>query len=889
MEQKLNIEQFTGQARLPSFAVPSRYDLHFKLDLCESAFAGTVNINLCILEKTNFIVLNAARLNVYEVLFTTSHNQKYSPCDVVLDNSDEILVLVFDEALSVGEGVLGITFSGNLNDHLMGFYKCTYTDKEVKKNMAVTQFEPVHARCCFPCWDEPALKATFKITLDAPSDLTALSNMPIIDEKVNENVKTVYFEESPVMSTYLVAVVVGLFDHIEDITSHGVKVGVYCPVGKSDEGKYALEVAVKSLDIFTKFFSTPYPLPKLDMVAVPEFAAGAMENFGLIVYRESLLLYSDLKSTARCKQINTIVAAHEVAHQWFGNLVTMEWWTHLWLNEGFATWISYMVTDILFPEWQIWTQFLQLSADGLSLDALQQSHPIEVEVDDAHGIDEIFDEISYNKGSAVIRMLQGYLGDDIVQKSLSSYMKKYAWKNAKTEDLWRVISEESGVNINSMMDCWTKQKGYPVIYVKSKDQVLEFEQSQFLSSGLHGDGIWTVPITLSFGSYDKCKKFFLGSKSERVDISEMFPSSDGKSSSLKENNQEQCDETLWVKVNVEQSGFYRVIYDDELAARLRKAVEKNCLSAADKLGILDDMLALSKACRQPLSFLLLLMSAYREEVDYIVLSKLINVCYDVIEISTDAIPELVNELRKFCISLLQNSAEKVGWESKPGESHLNALLRGEVFIALANFGHDKTQLEAMERFQVLLKDKDTPILSPDVRKAAYIAVMRNATTTDRRGFDSLLKFYRKADATQEKELILRAIACSPDPDIVAEVLNFLMSDEVRDQDVIFIIGGISLEGRETAWRWLQENWDQILKKYGSGIILHRFVRGIVTLFCSNEKADEVESFFRNHVNLGIEKILMQSIERVRIKARWIEGIKQEHSLPILLMQLAHEG
>ncbi|XP_031255809.1 aminopeptidase M1-like [Pistacia vera] len=195
----------------------------------------------------------------------------------------------------------------------------------------------------------------------------------------------------------------------------------------------------------------------------------------------------------------------------------------------------------------------------------------------------------------------------------------------------------------------------------------------------------------------------------------------------------------------------------------------------------------------------------------------------------------------------------------------------------------------MERFQVLLKDKDTPILSPDVRKAAYIAVMRNATTTDRRGFDSLLKFYRKADATQEKELILRAIACSPDPDIVAEVLNFLMSDEVRDQDVIFILGGISLEGCETAWRWLQENWDQILKKYGSGIILHRFVRGIVTLFCSNEKADEFESFFRNHVNLGIEKILMQSIERVRIKARWIEGIKQEHSLPILLKQLAHKG
>lgn len=462
-------------------------------------------------------------------------------------------------------------------------------------------------------------------------------------------------------------------------------------------------------------------------------------------------------------------------------------------------------------------------------------------------------------------------------------MKKYAWKNVKTEDLWSVLSEESGVNVTSLMECWTKQKGHPVVYVNCKDNLLEFEQSQFVSSGLQGDGKWTIPITLSFGSYNNQKNFLLESQSQRVSISEILPSSNGKLCSFKE-----CDETLWIKVNVEQSGFYRVIYDDELSARLRKAVENNCLSAADKLGILDDMLALCQACKQSLSYLLLLLDAHRKEHDSMVLSKLINVCYDVVEIITDAIPDAVNELKLFFISLLHSSAERLGWEPKPGESHLNVLLRGEVFTALASFGHDKTHREAMQRFQVLLNDKDTTLLSADMKKAVYFAVMRNVSTTNRNGFESLLKFYREADGVQEKERILQTIASSPDPAIVNEVLNFLMSDEVRNQDINYGLSGLRFECREAAWRWLQENWDKILMKY-EGFLLHSFVRDFVTLFSSNEKADEIEAFFASHVHTGVDKVLKQSIEKIRIKARWMESIKQEQSLPDLIKQLLHKG
>ncbi|XP_050285448.1 aminopeptidase M1-like isoform X6 [Quercus robur] len=824
MELKQSVEQFKGQTRLPKLAIPTSYDLCLKLDLIACTFSGTVQVNLNILEHTKYLVLNALELDVHKVWFTKSNNQTYQPCDVVLDGDDEILVLVFDEMLSPGDGVLGIDFSGALNQQLKGLYRCTYVDGGVKKNMAVTQFQAVDARRCFPCWDEPALKATFKITIDVPSELTALSNMPTTDEKLNENIKTVYFEESPIMSTYLVAVVVGVFDHIEETTADGTKVRVYCPVGKCDKGKFALDVAVKALDIFTRYFSTPYPLPKLDMVAVPEFSDAAMENYGLITYRENVLLYDDLLSPADRKQFLTIAVSHEVAHQWFGNLVTMEWWSHLWLNEGFATWVSYMATDIMFPEWKIWTQFLLKTNDGLRMDALEQSHPIEVEVHHARSIEEIFDSISYKKGSAVIRMLQGYLGDGTFQ-------------------------------------------------------------SQFLSSGLGGDGLWIVPITLSIGSYNKCKTFLLETKSGKVDISELVHSPHENSSSVNEKNKEKCDDHFWVKVNTEQSGFYRVNYEDKLAARLKKAIESNCLSAPDKFGILDDTYALCEACKQPLSSLLSLMVVYRKELDFIVLSKLINVCYKVMEIASDAIPAVVNELKQFFIDLLLFSAEKSGWESISGESHLNALLRGEVFLALATFGHNKTHKEAIQRFQMLLNDRNTRLLSADTRKAAFIVVMLNASTTDRNGFESLLKLYREADTVQEKELVLRCLASCPDPNILLEVLNFMLSDEVRDQDSIYVLFMISSEGREVAWRWLKENWDLIFAKYGV-MLTYYCITKILPLFCSNEKADEIEAFFASRMHPSFTMILKQSIEQIRLKARWVANIRREQSLEDLVKQLA---
>ncbi|TMX01154.1 hypothetical protein EJD97_025047 [Solanum chilense] len=869
-----NYDPFKGQSRLPKFAVPKRYDLKLKPDLVTCKFAGAVDISLDVVSPTKFIVLNAAELSVDpKTVHFKSSNKVFEALEVGLIEEDEIVVVEFGESLPVGFGVLSLAFEGTLNDRMKGFYRSTYEHNGEKRNMAVTQFEPADARRCFPCWDEPACKSTFKITLEVPSELVALSNMPVEEEKVTGNLKTVHYQESPIMSTYLVAIVVGLFDYVEDQTSDGIPVRVYCQVGKANQGNFALHVAVKTLPLFKEYFGAPYSLPKLDMIAIPDFAAGAMENYGLVTYRETALLYDDKHSAAANKQRVATVVAHELAHQWFGNLVTMEWWTHLWLNEGFATWVSYLATDSLFPEWKIWTQFLEEATEGLRLDGLAESHPIEVDINHAGEIDEIFDAISYRKGASVIRMLQSYLGPESFQRALASYIKKYACSNAKTEDLWSVLQEESGEPVNKLMNSWTKQQGYPVVSVKINDQKLECEQTQFLLSGSHGDGQWIVPLTLCCGSYEARKSFLMQEKSEALDVKDLLGSSSSKGNP-------------WIKVNVEQTGFYRVKYDDELSARLRYAIERKVLSTNDKYGILDDSYALSMACHQSLSSLLALMASFREELDYTVLSNLISISYKVARIVAEAVPDLQNHIKLFFINLFQFSAERLGWDPKEGESHLDAMLRGELLNALASFGHDETINEAVRRFRIFLDDRNTAVLPPDLRKAVYVAVMQRVNKSDRSGFESLLRIYRETDLSQEKTRILGSLASCRDPEIVLEVLNFLLCSEVRSQDCVYGLA-VSFEGRETAWNWLKEKWDHIHKTFGSGFLLTRFISATVSPFSSYEKAKEVEEFFASRTKPYIARTLKQSIERVHINANWVQSIQKEKNLPEAVTELAY--
>ncbi|XP_074286874.1 aminopeptidase M1-like [Silene latifolia] len=857
--------QFMSKSRLPNFAIPKRYNLYLKPDLISCIFHGVVSITIDVVSTTNFLVLNVADLNIdYSSLsfHPQSSSQGLRPAEVELIAEDEVFVIDFGKELPIGVGVLRISFQGTLNDGMKGFYRSVYEVNGEKRNLAVTQFEPADARRCFPCWDEPVFKATFKITLDVSCEVIALSNMHVIEEKEQGSFKTVYFEESPIMSTYLVAIVVGLFDHVEGHTSDGVRVRCYSQAGKANQGKFALEVAVKTLDLYKKYFNVPYPLSKLDMIAIPDFAFGAMENYGLVTYQENYFLYDEQLSSAEDKQIVADTVAHELAHQWFGNLVTMEWWTDLWLNEGFATWVACLATDSLFPEWMTWTQFLEETNKGLCLDALGESHPIEVELNHAHEIIAIFDRISYSKGAAVIRMLHHYLGADHFQRALASYIKRYAYANAKTEDLWAVLEEESNEPVRDIMNSWTKQKGYPVVSVKLNDQKLEIEQSQFLLSGRPEESLWNVPIVLCCGSYDNQQTFLLRTKCGSIEVKE----------------------SAWVKVNVDQAGFYRVKYDEKLTTQIRSAIESNLLSATDRFGVLDDYYALCMGVQQPLHSLLTLIGSFRAELDYIVLSKLVDISHQLVRVVADAVPEILDSVKQIFITLFLFPARKLGWDPRPGESHLEVLTRGGILLALSMLGHDTTIDEATSRFNVFLTDRNSSVLSSDVRKGAYVAVMHKVSSSDKSGYEALLRVYRETDQSQERARILGSLGSCRDSDIILEVLNFLLSSEVPIQDVVHGLA-VSREGREVAWKWMKENWDHISKHYTGHLLCH-FVSSVLSKLSSDEMLQEVEEFFASRTKPEIARHVKQSIEKIRINVKWIESVRTEESLIGVVQQLA---
>ncbi|KAL9687308.1 hypothetical protein QQ045_031708 [Rhodiola kirilowii] len=869
------LEQFRGKLQLPKFAVPSRYDLRLQPDLVQLKFTGSVKINVEIVSDTAFLVLNAAALNVTmeAIRFAVFKDKALEPVRTGLFEEDQILVLEFAEKLPLGVGILSIEFQGTLNDDLRGFYRSTY-GPGIPGNMAVTQFEPIDARRMFPCWDEPAFKATFKITLDVPSELLALSNMPIAEETINGDIKTVIHQESPIMSTYLVAVVVGAFDFVEGHTSDGIKVRVYCPVGKSDDGKFALSVAVRTLDIYKEFFTVPYALPKLDLIGLPDFSAGGMENYGLITFAPSVLYVNQDSKKQDLSNVASVVT-HELGHQWTGDLVTMDWWTHLWLNEGFASWLDPYAVDHIFPEWESWTQFLvQSSAPALSTDGLPNSHPIEIPIKKTDNIQGIFDTITYDKGASILRMLQTYLGPEKFQRSIASYIQEYAWSNANTEELWDVVTRVSGMPVKSVMSTWTKQSGYPVISIKSNNSTLQFKQAQFLSTGSRGHGKWIVPITLCCGSYNTCHSFLLSKKSQIIDMKEM-----GGCSCSQDRG---CP---WIKVNTNQTGFYRVKYEEDLVSKLLSAVEKYDLSASDRFGILDDLLAFSAAYHLPLSSLLTSIDAYTEEDHFVVLSNMKTASTAVARIAADAAPQLMNCIKQIFINVYEKSAKKLGWDAKQDDSLLETESRGVVLQALALLQHDATLKEATRRFHAYMADRNTSLFSMDIRKAAYVAVMQNVTLDNQADYLSLLTLYNETNDDFEKFDIIGSLTTCPDSGIVSLVLNHLLTSKVPLGYSFNALRAVSWEGREAAWIWFKANWEILSGMLGENI--GYAVDAVVPKFASYEAASEVKAFFANRTLPSFATTLNEGIDRIYANARWVQSIQKEKNLAEIVRKLSH--
>ncbi|MBP9719004.1 MAG: M1 family metallopeptidase [Candidatus Levybacteria bacterium] len=848
----------TPNIRLSQDIEPTRYKLFLKPNLETFLFTGEETITIILHKPTKTIILHSVDLKIKNVVWRDANNTVQKGT-VSYDKKTETAIFTFSKPLATGVGELSLSFSGVLGENLRGFYRSKYTVNGEEFYMATTQFESTDARRAFPSFDEPAFKAIFDVTLQIPPLTTAISNTLETDIIEHEGgYKVVNFAPTPKMSTYLLAFVVGQFEYIEKKTKKGVIVRVFTTPGKKKQGEFALDVAVRCLEFYEDYFAIAYPLPVLDLIAVPDFAAGAMENWGAVTYRETAILVDDVHSSAANKQWVALVVAHELAHMWFGDLVTMEWWTHLWLNEGFASYIEYLAVDELFPEWDMWTQFVQLDhAGALSLDGLKNTHAIEIDVHHPDEISEIFDAVSYAKGASVIRMLAAYLGKNDFRDGLRTYLKEHSYANAATVDLWAAFEEVSGKPVRSMMQNWTRKPGYPFIRIKEKGKDLQLTQQRYFSSSVAAreekdTTVWSIPFSVVTKKENESATYFMDAKSLHI------PKPEGES---------------WMKLNKEETSFIRVDYPTSFLQKLANPIAEKKLSAVDRFGIIRDAFDLSQTGYLPTSEALSLVAHYKDEDNYIVWSEIASQLGSIKNLISDK--PYFDQFLVFAEKLFTPIAHHMGWEKKKGEPHTHILLRSLALFSSGFYGNKEIIKKAQTMFEKLQKDK-TPI-EADIRSVVYNLVAKNGGEKEYSLFEQM---YHKEPMQEEKERLSKALCFFSDKKLLQKALKFSFSDAVRLQDSFIMVTYVWMnpKGKVLAWEFVQQHWDDILRKYGAGgHLLPRFISP-AKVFSSKEKAAEVRAFFKAHKAPGAQRTVEQVIEKIYANHEWLskdeQGIKQ---------------
>ena len=845
-----------SEFQLPHHVSPLKYSLTLTPDLERFTFKGEETVEVEVTQPTSEVVLNAVDIQVQTATVRLGDGKTVTPGETRYDEPAETVTFVFGSQLPVGRAKLELAFTGELNDRLHGFYRSIYKSATdgAERTLATTQFEATDARRAFPCWDEPALKANFEVALVVPSQLSVVSNTPIAGESPEgPGTKRVQFRETPLMSTYLLAFIVGDLEYVEGNSSAGTAIRVWTTRGKAEQGRYALEVAIRLLDYYNDYFGIPYPLEKLDHLAIPDFAAGAMENWGAVTYRETALLFDPENSAPGTRQRIAEVVAHEMAHMWFGDLVTMAWWNDLWLNESFASWMATKAVDHLFPEWDMWTQFVSHDVNaGLGLDALENSHPIEAEVRNPAEISQLFDAISYSKGASIIRMLEQFIGPERFRKGLYQYLSGHEYGNARGRDLWEAMEEASGQPVIRMMESWIRQTGFPVIRTDVRREggkvAVHVSQQRFLYNMPGQDStVWEVPVSVAVQGGAEAEAQLLSGREGTVAV-------------------EPAQGDGWVKVNSRQTGFYRVQYTDEEWGRLIPAVESLELSAADRLGLQSDAYALARAGLVPAVQFLDLAWAYRNEQEYTVWSDLtIGLRQMDFLLSEEPFEE---QYQSFARELLEPIARKVGWEAGSGEGHLQTLLRSTVLDSIGSFGEPDTLAEAQKRFQRLIEEPSS--LAPVLRSVVYGLA---AQAGDGATHDMLRRMAGEASLQEEKVRLLMSMARFRERPLLERTIQMALSAEVQPQDTVTLVGAVASNrygGREVAWEYVKSNWAEFDRRYGSGGFAMMRLVGITGGFTTPEARRDVDEFFQAHPVPAATRTIRQSLERIDLNIRWLE-------------------
>ncbi|XP_078070884.1 leucyl-cystinyl aminopeptidase [Mustelus asterias] len=859
------------KVRLPTAVVPVHYDLTLRPNLTTMSFTGSLQISLLVKEDTNNITLHSFGLKITKATITSKGSSQPKDVQILEYLPHRQIAIKLDSMLLNGETrILNLEYSANLSDGFSGFYKSSYQDKNKTRILAATQFEPTSARNAFPCFDEPAFKATFSIKIIREADHISLSNtQKDVTTPVANGLFQDTFAKSVKMSTYLVAFIVADLKNVSQETASGTLVSVYAVPDKMDQMHYALESAVKLLKFYEDFFNISYPLNKLDLVAIPDFEAGAMENWGLITFREITLLYKEETASILDKQTISIVIAHELAHQWFGNLVTMEWWNDLWLNEGFATFMEYFSLEKVFPELEVADRFLTTRFKVMEKDSMNSSHPLSTSVKIAEEIEEMFDSISYEKGASILLMLKGFLGETVFQKGIERYLNEHKYGNTKTEDLWNSITEVKNVDLNvkEMMNTWTLQTGFPMVTVKldttankihlCQERFLRMSISQDPSSSPDSSYLWHIPltyITSSCSNYtqSKCiKTWLLKNKTDII--------------YLKEPN------VTWVKFNLHMNGYYIVHYEESTSKKLLGLLKNNRLvfSDHDRAAFINNAFILASAGKITVKQALSMTKYMKNESSTAPISEaLIQLGHIHGLVQKRGMLQLAGRVKKYIFDIFGDLINDQTWSNNGSLSERQ--LRSTLLDVACDYKYGDCVQKAQELFTNWEITQNMSDLPSDLTTTIY-----SVGACEVKGWEFVLRVYNSLKSETEKSKMLRAMAKSSN----AQQLIWLMHESlhhsiIRTQELPFILATASrtLAGYLPAWDFVKENWDDLVEKFHLGSFpIQVIIVKTTSQFSTKNHESEVQTFFDSLMDKGSQlRAVQEALEIIRLNIQWMD-------------------
>ena len=825
--------------RLPKVARPENYKLTFTPDLEKATFEGDETIAIQVLKSTSAITLNAAELTLHDVSIV--NGGALQKARVTPEKEKEMVMLAVDKPLTEGPATVHITYSGILNDQMRGLY--LGKDDQGRK-YAATQFEATDARRAFPSFDEPAYKATFDITAVADKGMVAISNQKVASDTAGPGDKhTVRFATTAKMSSYLAALIVGNFEYIEG-EADGIPIRVYATPGKKDMGKFALEAAEHILSYYEKYFAIKYPYGKLDLVGLPDFSAGAMENTGCITFREGILLIDEQHGSADLKKGIAATIAHEMAHQWFGDLVTAQWWDDIWLNEGFATWMESKPVEAWKPEWNINLDDVAGTGDALNVDSLSSTRPIHQAADTPDQIVELFDGIAYGKAAAVLRMMEAYLGEEVFRAGVNAYLGQHQYANATAEDFWDAQAKTSRQPVDKIMPTWVRQAGAPIVDMKAQcsgnftnvtlaQRRYYYDRSKFEETN---DQLWQIPICLK-GS----------ANGDRAPKCELLTSREATFTLPG------C--STWVTANAGASGYFREGFQPDAVRALASDAESR-LTPGERIAVENDIWASVGVGREPVGDYLAFAQGVQSDRNRAVIE-------DVLWNLNFIGEHLVNNsdrdaYRAWLRQYLAPVMKEVGWEAKAGESDEQKILRSRVLGAL---GYDARDPEALAEAR---KIADQALADPSsvdhelARRALGLAALEGSSEF----YDKLIAAMKNPKSPEVYYIYFSALSQFSDPRLLDRTLNYAISPDVRSQDALQLVAGVLFNpaGQKLAWDFIRQHWTEI-EKVG-GPFASAEVVGATSVFCDAQMRDQVSEFFTAHNIEAFERTYKQSIERI---------------------------